>query len=66
MSTLDIELSDAALIAPTGQDGLAADMAAPAEGEPANNRDAHPSNPAAPDAIQAGQYRRQPQDRSIW
>ena len=62
MSTIEIELLDAFLNAPTGLHGLAADMADLAEGEPANDRHAHPNNPAVPDAIQAGQNWRAPQD----
>lgn len=65
MSTIDIELLDAALIAPTGLHGLAADMANLAEGEPAKSRYAHRNNPAVHDAIEAGQYRRAPQDARV-
>jgi hypothetical protein len=63
MTTVDIELMDAVLNAPTGLRGLAADMADLAQREPSNARYAHPSNPA--DAIHAEQSWRQPQDARV-
>jgi hypothetical protein len=65
MTTMDLELIDAALHAPSGLDGLAADMADLAGREPANDRHAHPSNPAAPYAIHAVQYWRQQRNARV-
>jgi hypothetical protein len=50
VTTIDIELRDAVLNAPTGLDGLAADMADLAQREPTNNRCAHPTNVSLPEA----------------
>jgi hypothetical protein len=47
VTTMDIELIDAVLSAPTGLHGLASEMADLAQREPTNNRCAHPSYPAA-------------------
>jgi hypothetical protein len=65
VSTIDSELLDAFLNAPTGLYGLAADMADLAEREPANDRYAHLNKPAVPDAIQAGQDWAAPQDARV-
>ena len=65
MTTMDFELIDAALHAPSGLDGLAADMADLAGREPSTDRHAHPSNPAAPYAIHAVQYWRQRRDARV-
>jgi hypothetical protein len=65
VSTIDIELMDAFLNAPTGLDGLAADMADLAQREPTKNRYAHPTNPTVPDAFHAGLHRWQPQGARV-
>jgi hypothetical protein len=65
VSTIDIELMDAFLNAPTGLDGLAADMAELAQREPTKNRYPHPANPAVPDAIHAAQLRWEPRDARV-
>jgi hypothetical protein len=65
VNTKDFELIDAALNAPTGLDGLAADMADLAGRVPTNGRHTHPSNPAAPYAIHAAQYWRQLRDARV-
>ena len=59
MTNMDFELIDAALNAPTGLDGLSADMADLATREPINGRHTHPSKPAALYAVHAAQCWRQ-------
>ena len=65
MTTMDFELIDAALNAPTGLDGLAADMADLAGRKPTNGRHAHASNPAIPYAIHAARCWRQLRDARV-
>ena len=62
MTAMDIELIDAALNAPAGLDGLAADMADLAGRKPTNDRYAYLGNPAAPYAIHAARHSRQLRD----
>jgi hypothetical protein len=62
VTTMDIELVDAALNAPTGLDGLAADMADLAGRRPTSDRHAQPSNPVAP---RAAQYWRRLRDARV-
>ena len=65
MSTIDIELMDAFLNAPTGLGSLAADMADLAHREPTKNRSARPANPAVPGAIHVALHRWQAQDARV-
>ena len=65
MTTMDIELIDAALNAPGGLDCLAADMADLAGRQPTNDRHAHLGNPAAPYAIHAARHWRQLRDARV-